>query len=291
MSSTTTPTGGASSPTEDRKAVEQTVSREAGSARAEAGKAAETVKDEAAGLAATAKQKAIEGVEQGKSVAASSLSDFTAAIRKASDELGERDQSLAAGLARQAASGLEQAADAISGQSVQDLTRSVADFARRQPTAFLLGAALAGVALGRFARASSDHADPFRSGDRYRDEDWRRENVGGGAPRSNADRPVGASDRGYTSYGGFEGRSGASSTGSSSPSGSSLNRAGASGSTDTSGLSRSNPAAGSSQGDALGGQRTTTGSASPIDSALNKPGASGSSTPSTSGSSTSGERP
>lgn len=160
------------SPPADAKAdadrVRDAASREAASARAEAERAGATLKDGASRLASTAKEKALEGADSGKAIAASNLDDFTAAIRRASDELGERDQSMAANLVRQAASGLEDVSKSIHGKSVQDLTRSAADFARRQPAAFLIGAALAGVALGRFARASSehDHRDTYGD-DRY----------------------------------------------------------------------------------------------------------------------------
>lgn len=135
------------------------LAQDARSVRDEASKAAGTLKDEAARLASGVRRKAEERADEGLYAAASSLEDFTAAIRKASEELGERDQSMAAGLVRQAASGLEDASAAIKGKSLGDITHSLAGFARRQPAAFLIGAALAGVALGRFARASGDHAD------------------------------------------------------------------------------------------------------------------------------------
>lgn len=143
----------------DTAQVRDAMAREASSARDEAQKANNTVADEASRFASSAREKAYEGVESSKAYAASSLNDFTAAIKKASDELGERDQSMAANLVREAASGLEQVSDAIEGKSVQELTRSVAGFARRQPAAFLIGAALAGVAIGRFAKASSEHSE------------------------------------------------------------------------------------------------------------------------------------
>lgn len=255
MSDTSNP-GAASRLDDDRKAVGDAARHEAESARAEAGKAGDTIRQEAAGLASSARQKAFEGAEQGKAAAASSLSDFTAAIRKASEELGERDQSMAAGLARQAASGLEQAADAINGRSVQDLTRSVADFARRQPGAFLIGAALAGVALGRFARASGDHAGPLgpdRSRDDRYDDDWRRETLVGrgsaaGSRASSGSRPFDAAgERHGPGLSGAAGTSGANAAATSSQADATgfgasttaapLNRPGASGSTNTAGLS------------------------------------------------------
>jgi len=156
---------------DEANAVRSAVGREAGSAREELGSAKENVKQGLSSLGETAREKAAEGVEKGKSELASGLGDFAAAIRKASNELGERDRSMAAGLVREVANGLEQATGAISGSSVQDLTRSVADFARRQPTTFLIGAALAGIALGRFARASGETVHPGTGSGRS--EGWR----------------------------------------------------------------------------------------------------------------------
>jgi hypothetical protein len=142
---------------EDAARARDAFSREAGSAREEGKKAVGTAGEEASRLAEAAKHRAGEAIEDQKETVADSMGDFAAAIRKASDELGGRDQSMAASMVREVAQGLEQASRSIHGQNIQDLTRSVASFARRQPTAFLLGAALAGVALGRFARSSGEH--------------------------------------------------------------------------------------------------------------------------------------
>src|SRR3546814_1701508 len=88
-----------------------------------------------------------------KEAVAGGMDDFAAAVRKASDELGERDRSMAANMVREVARGLEQASRSVHGQSLQDLTRSVATFDRRQPTTFLVGEELDGLAIGRFVRA------------------------------------------------------------------------------------------------------------------------------------------
>ncbi len=142
---------------DDKNRAADAIDRETRSVRDEAAKAGQSIRDEASDLAEKAKQRASESADQGKEAVAGSMDDFAAAVRKASDELGDRDQSMAAKVVREVASGLEDASRSLHGRSVQDLTRSVAGFARRQPTAFLVGAALAGVALGRFARASSEH--------------------------------------------------------------------------------------------------------------------------------------
>lgn len=215
---TTRPPDGSNNDTADR--VRAAATREADSAREEASRAGQSVRSEASRLASGAKQKAMEQAEAGKSIAAENLNDFTAAVRKASEELGERDQSMAANLVREAASGLEQVAGAIQGKSVQELTRSVAGFARRQPAAFLIGAALAGVALGRFARASSEHdrdddgyGSPSR--DRYRASS---DGYGYGDRRYGSERygsSASASDRSYgTARSGAEGSFGGAASGS-----------------------------------------------------------------------------
>ncbi|WP_152047213.1 hypothetical protein [Aureimonas psammosilenae] len=142
---------------DDGHRVGDALNREASDAKSAIAGASEDLRKGAADLASTAKQRLADQAEQGKEQASSSLGDFAAAIRKASDELGQRDQSMAAGLVRELATGIEQAAGSIKGQNLQDISRSVTDFARRQPTTFLIGVALAGVALGRFARATGEH--------------------------------------------------------------------------------------------------------------------------------------
>ena len=139
------------------KAVLDAVHRETSSASEQASAAVGAVKDQARQAVSTITDKAAASAETGKDFAASNLEDFAAAIRKASEELGSRDQSMISNLVRQAASGLEDASRSVKGASLQDITQSVASFARRQPAAFLLGAGLVGIALGRFARASGEH--------------------------------------------------------------------------------------------------------------------------------------
>ncbi len=303
--SSTNFTPGSERRSDDRTSTGDALSREAQSARSEASGAASELKDGASRLLSDAKSKAYEGVEKGKSAAVGSLEDFTAAIRKASDELGDRDQSMAAGLVRQAASGLEQASDALKGQNLSEITNSVAQFARRQPAAFLIGAALAGVALGRFARASSDHADGERlrhatgqdrgshgsSGSAYgygsdgrsglRDRDEFR-SPGSGTPSYAPDNPAGRSAAG----------TGASSYGASSSTTTGTPSSGTAGST-SSGSTYGGASTGSGSGSGLGGSglgastprpvETGTGlggslhsSPRPSASELGSPGASGS---------------
>jgi hypothetical protein len=155
------------------------------------------VKEGARSLGEEAKDRASRYVEGGKETVTEHLDAFAQAIKRASDELSEKDQTMAAQLVRQAAGGLENMSRSISGASFQDMVESVRSFGRRNPVALLGGAMLAGLALGRFARASSRHGE----------EDWRR-------GRSDWGGDYGESGR-YRSQSGFrddwrEGRSGES---------------------------------------------------------------------------------
>lgn len=140
--------------------AKETIRREAESAKEELAKASDRIKQEASNVADQVKGRVGETAHEGKEAVAGGLTDFAAAVRKASSELGARDQSLAASVVREIAGGLEDAASAIHGRTVEDMTRSVASFARQQPATFLIGATLAGVALGRFVRGSEERTDP-----------------------------------------------------------------------------------------------------------------------------------
>lgn len=114
----------------------------------------EAVEREARSAAAAARDRAVEYAEQQKSAASESLDTFAQAVRRASDELSQRDQTMAASLVRQAAGSLESLSRSLSSAGFGDLVDSVRDFGRRNPAAFIGGAVLAGMAMGRFARSS-----------------------------------------------------------------------------------------------------------------------------------------
>ena len=120
---------------------------------------AKNVRDTAEDFAGRARDKARDEAGQGKEAVAGGLEDFAAAVRKASEELGSRDQSMASQVVREVAGGLEHASRTIHGKDIGELTRSVGRFARERPATFLAGAALAGLALGRFARSSGEHSE------------------------------------------------------------------------------------------------------------------------------------
>ncbi|MDY8108782.1 hypothetical protein U0C82_06440 [Fulvimarina sp. 2208YS6-2-32] len=162
---------------DDVDRVRERSAREMHSAKEEARELGDKTRAAAADLGEKAKEQARSQGEKGKETVAGGLDDFAAAVRKASDELGDRDQSMASQLVREVAGGLEHASKTIHGKDVGELTQSVARFARERPATFLVGAALAGLALGRFARSSGEHseADYADGGSSMRDYRDRRD--------------------------------------------------------------------------------------------------------------------
>lgn len=113
-------------------------------ARHEAGKEAEGV------------VKQVEAVaEEQKASLSSMLSDIAAAAQSAGEQLSSRQQSGAAGFASSIGQGLSSMAETLKRQRPGDIMSDVQQFARANPTAFIGGAVLIGVALARFAKASS----------------------------------------------------------------------------------------------------------------------------------------
>ena len=70
------------------------------------------------------------------------------------DEL-EKELPQAASYVHEAADRFERAASALRERSVDDLFRSVSDFARNQPATFFGSAVVAGFALSRFLKSSA----------------------------------------------------------------------------------------------------------------------------------------
>lgn len=128
--------------------------KEAQSANEKLHEASESVKSGAREAVDEAQRTANAYAEHGKTVAAGGLSDFASAIRRASDELNQRDQDIAARFVSHAATSLEDIANTVSHTSAEDVMSTMQGFARRNPAVFVGGAVLAGLAVGRFLRSS-----------------------------------------------------------------------------------------------------------------------------------------
>jgi hypothetical protein len=123
----------------------------------QASSAAEDAKTALDAASITVKERARTVAEQQKKAGADQIGGVARAIHGAAHEI-EQEMPHAAGFIHDAAAKLEGAADSLRERSVDDLIRSLNNFARSQPAAFFGGAVLAGFALSRFLKSSSEHS-------------------------------------------------------------------------------------------------------------------------------------
>ena len=90
------------------------------------------------------------GVERGSDV----MRGFARAMHTAAREL-DSQSSASAQRVHRAANQIESFSDSIRDRSIGELLSAASDMARRQPTAFVTGAVIAGFALSRFLKSSS----------------------------------------------------------------------------------------------------------------------------------------
>lgn len=121
------------------------------------GQAGHALKAEAQSFASVAQERVKAEAQKGTQAGARTLGDFANAVRRAGDELAGADQSPASRLVQQAADGLESLSRSLADKEPGDLLNAVRDFGRRNPAAFIGGAVLVGLAVGRFARAAEPH--------------------------------------------------------------------------------------------------------------------------------------
>ena len=147
--------------------------KEAASTAADQGKqVAGTAKEEAANVAGTAKEQARNVVGETVSQVRTQVGDqatsqrdkLSETLRTLGDDLekmvqGEGSgQGMAADLAREVSSRVRSISTQIESREPAELLDDVRSFARRKPGVFLLGALVAGVAVGRVFRATADGA-------------------------------------------------------------------------------------------------------------------------------------
>jgi hypothetical protein len=153
----------------DAVAAADSAKQAAEAAKQKAGELGQQAKQAASGAVKDAKQQARGFADEQKDQAASQVDGVAQALRSAAGSLDDQDQSAVAGYARQAASGLDRVSDALSNRSLDDLVETVEDFAKRQPVAFIGGAALAGFVMARFAKSSAERR---HAGGHRRDAGW-----------------------------------------------------------------------------------------------------------------------
>lgn len=179
----------------------------AGTAKDEAANVASTAKDEAANVAGTAVQAGqqvagtakeeatnvvVEAGGQARDIARQAVSELqtqagtqqqkvAGLVHSYASELG----SLASGegssgpitdLAQRAADKAKEVGSWLENREPRDVVQELSSFARRRPGAFLVGAAVAGVVVGRLTRNlaadAKDHAEPSTTGSGYTDSSY-----------------------------------------------------------------------------------------------------------------------
>jgi hypothetical protein len=119
---------------------------------------ASNVAESAKGLASQAGEKLLSSVEEQKAAGADFVSGVAGAVRRAANEF-DKDVPQAAQYIRLAADQIGTVSDAFRRRDLNQLVADVQGFARRQPTAFLGAAVLAGFAAVRFLKTSTAAAN------------------------------------------------------------------------------------------------------------------------------------
>jgi hypothetical protein len=131
-----------------------------------AGSSAETLKghasdfaDAAKDIASQATDKLKDAVDGQKSSGAEYVGNLADTMRRAAREF-DRDLPIAGTYIRKAAEQVQGVSEGIQNGNLNDLVRSAQSFARRQPTAFLGVAVLAGFGVVRFLKSSAENESP-----------------------------------------------------------------------------------------------------------------------------------
>jgi hypothetical protein len=155
-----------------------------------AGSSSDAIKDQASEFVDAAKDVASQAtdkfkqtVDGQKNAGAEYVGSLADTMRRAAREF-DGDLPIAGVYIRKAASQIEGVSDSIKTGNFKDLVRGAQSFARRQPTAFLGMAVLAGFGVVRFLKSSANDSEGTAAGSRHAGEDG----FAGNAPsQSNAD--------------------------------------------------------------------------------------------------------
>ena len=131
-------------------------SQVAGTAAAQAANVAQEAKTQARDLVGEARGQVGDQARMGQQKATDGIRTLGRELREMAD--GGQQSGTASEVARQAADRADRLADWLGQREPGELVEEVRTFARRRPGAFLLGAALAGVAVGRLTRGAVDSA-------------------------------------------------------------------------------------------------------------------------------------
>jgi uncharacterized phage infection (PIP) family protein YhgE len=140
-----------------RELKEKAVGMAGSSAEAIKGRASD-VMDAAKDMASQATDKLKQTVDGQKNAGADYVGNLADTMRRAAREF-DQDLPIAGAYIRKAAAQIEGVSDSIKTGNISDLVRGAQSFARRQPTAFLGLAVLAGFGAVRFLKSSAHSSD------------------------------------------------------------------------------------------------------------------------------------
>lgn len=164
---------------------------------------APSLADTATNIGSDIKDGALDGARSAQRRTSESMHTFAEAIRKAGDELQDKDEGPVAQLLSHAAGGLDQMSRAIGQKRLEDIVTDVRSFGREHPGAFVMGSVLLGVALGRFAQTAAAAGSSASQGSH------RGSNMGAGrgsgmGSSMGSDMASGSASHGSSSYGGSD---------------------------------------------------------------------------------------
>lgn len=160
--SPTTPNQPKSTIAKDATELKKSIGKETRAAKNVLHDATDAAKQKVSALGSGAKDGALREAEGVKQEASAGLHAFAEAVRSAGDKLADSDQGIAGRMVREAASGLERLSSSLGKKQLEDIIDDVRDFGRKNPTAFIAGSVLAGLALGRFVRSTDDEIKPAK---------------------------------------------------------------------------------------------------------------------------------
>ncbi|MDM7955731.1 hypothetical protein [Blastomonas sp.] len=124
------------------------------------------LKDDAAHLKHAIGDRARQEAQARKGEAANALGSASSALNNAADELQRNADApdWLASAVKQAATKIDAMAGQIQGRNIDEIGQNVADFARKNPGAFLAASAAAGFAAARVLRAGADRSQDHDTG-------------------------------------------------------------------------------------------------------------------------------
>jgi hemerythrin superfamily protein len=129
-------------------------------ATAKARAAGEHIRHEAQRLTEEAKVKGNSMLHEQQHAVAAQIGGLAEALHRTAQHLGTQEQDRLAHYTDQAAAGLERFSQTLRDRDFHAVVGHVEDFARRQPVAFIGGAALLGFLTSRFLKSSAERRHP-----------------------------------------------------------------------------------------------------------------------------------